>query len=39
MEFASIAPTEVMKFRKKEILEILYHSGYTDICNIVEPQA
>jgi len=37
MEFASIAPTEVMKFRKKEILEILYHSGYTDICNIVEP--
>lgn len=37
MEFSSIAPSKIMSMRKKEILEILYLSGYTDICNIVEP--
>lgn len=37
MEFSSIAPSQVMRLRKREMLEIIYHSGYTDICNIVEP--
>ena len=37
MEFSSIAPAQVMRLRKREILEIIYHSGYKDVCNIVEP--
>lgn len=37
MEFSSIAPSQVLKLRKKEILEVIYHSGYKDICNIIEP--
>lgn len=36
MEFSSIAPSQVMRLRKREILEIIYHSGYKDICNIIE---
>lgn len=37
IEFSSIAPSQVMRLRKREILEIIYHSGYKDVCNIVEP--
>ncbi|MGA8884845.1 MAG: AraC family transcriptional regulator [Acinetobacter sp.] len=36
MEMSTIAPSHVMKRRKREILEIIYHSGYTDVCNIVK---
>lgn len=37
MEFSLIAPSSVTKLRKREILEIIYLSGYQEICNIVEP--
>lgn len=37
IEFSSIAPSKVMKHRKRELLEILYHSGYIGVCNIDEP--
>lgn len=36
MEFSLIAPSQIIKIRKKEILEIIYYSGYKHICNIVE---
>lgn len=36
IEFSLIAPPEVIRFRKREILEIIYYSGYKDVCNIVE---
>lgn len=38
MEFSSIAPLQLMRLRKREILEIIYHSGYKDVCNIVQSQ-
>ncbi len=37
IEFSSVAPSNVIKHRKREILEILYHSGYVDVCNIDSP--
>lgn len=37
MEFSLIAPFSVMKLRKRELLEIIYQSGYEDVCNVVEP--
>lgn len=37
IEFSSIAPAQVIRLRKREILEIIYHSGYQDICNIAQP--
>lgn len=37
IEFSSIAPTKIIKHRKKEILEILYHSGYTELSQINIP--
>lgn len=37
IEFSFIAPAKVMAHRKREILDILYYSGYTDVCNINEP--
>lgn len=35
--FSSIAPSKVIRLRKKEILEIIYHSGYHDVCHIAQP--
>ncbi|MCG2573157.1 AraC family transcriptional regulator [Acinetobacter sp. ME22] len=37
MEFALIAPTQIMRLRKREILEIIYHSGHQDITHLVKP--
>lgn len=34
LDFSRIAPIALTKFRKREILEILYYSGYTDIFNM-----
>lgn len=36
IEFSSLAPAKVMKYRKRELLEILYHVGYTEVSNISE---
>lgn len=36
IEFCSFAPLHVMKRRKREILEIIYYSGYSDVCNIIK---
>lgn len=37
IEFSSMAPPNIIKYRKREILEILYCSGYTEICHIHVP--
>lgn len=37
IEFSSIAPAHVMQLRKRELLEIIYYSGYIDVCNIAAP--
>lgn len=36
IEFSAIAPPKVMQLRKRELLEIIYHSGYLDVCHIAE---
>ncbi len=37
IEFSCIAPNTIMQHRKREMLEILYHSGYTEVCHLAEP--
>lgn len=34
IDFSSIAPSSAFKFRKRELLELIYYSGYTDISNM-----
>jgi len=37
IEFSTIAPLQVMRLRKRELLDIIYLCGYHDVCNIIEP--
>ncbi|MFY5897689.1 helix-turn-helix transcriptional regulator [Acinetobacter pittii] len=34
IDFSLIAPPSVFKFRRRELLELIYHSGYTDISSL-----
>ena len=34
IDFSLIAPSSVFKFRRRELLELIYHSGYTDISSL-----
>ena len=34
IDFSPIAPPSVFKFRRRELLELIYHAGYTDISNL-----
>jgi AraC-like DNA-binding protein len=38
MNFSSFAPPELIKNRKKEILEILYNSGHDNLANVANAQ-
>lgn len=37
LEWSSFAPSRAWHFRKKELLQIIYQSGYVDVGNIAEP--
>ena len=37
IELSTFAPSEAWHFRKKELLQIIYHSGYADVCALAEP--
>lgn len=34
IDFSLIAPPSIFKFRRRELLELIYHSGYTDISSL-----
>ncbi len=36
IEWSHIAPKEIWSFRKQEILHLLYHSGFVNICSVAQ---
>ncbi|MFH3698507.1 AraC family transcriptional regulator, partial [Acinetobacter baumannii] len=34
IDFSLVAPSSAIKFRKRELLELIYYSGYTDIAKL-----